>query len=176
MAKKIAKNTNFRIGLTRQELIEAAQEYGKSEKSAKKSNTKNLEQYVIRQIAGKGIKVPDFSEREMKDIKKSASTWGVKDALKILTYRMEKIAGQRDEENYLRLTTSRNFEGFYDGQITPDMIDEIISRLPLLASTQVDSDMMRVTPYYANLYEDYAQEIMEREEKEREKANNSDVA
>ncbi len=48
MARK--KNTNFRIGLNRQELINKAVELGKTLEQAKKTNTARLEVYVARRM------------------------------------------------------------------------------------------------------------------------------
>lgn len=48
MARK--KNTNFRIGMNRQELIDKAVELGKTLQQAKKTNTARLEVYVARRI------------------------------------------------------------------------------------------------------------------------------
>lgn len=162
MAKRKSKDTIFELGLTRQQLVDAAIALGKTEKQAKKTNTKRLQSLITSNITGlKGKKnvLPSFSDREKRDIQKSATEWGIKDALKILTYRMDKLTGSRDETNFLRLTISRSFELFYDGNVTSAHIDELISRLPQLSSTQVDSDMINISPYYQNLYEDYAAEL-----------------
>lgn len=163
MARK--RNTNFRLGLDRKQLIETAILYGKSEKSAKKSNTQNLERFAMRQILGKGYKFPELSATDKKEIKDHANAWGVKDALKRLTYRAEKLTGMRNEENFLRLTITDGFSLYYDGSITKQHIDELISRLPRLESTQVDSDMINISPYYRNLFIDYAEELEEAENK-----------
>lgn len=163
LAKKT--NTDFRIGLTRQRLIEAAQIYGKSEKSSKKANTKSLENFIIKRLVTKGTAFPNLSPADKRDIKDNADAWGTKDALKRLTYRVEKLSGTRDEENFLRLTMSDNFSLYYDGIVKSEHVDELISRLPRLESTQVDSDMINISPYYRNLFIDYADEL---EEKERE--------
>lgn len=153
-----------KLGLTRQQLIEAAQVYGRSEKSAKKASTKDLDKLITRQIGGKGTTVPEFNDREINDIKQSATEWGTKDALKLLTYRFEKIHGARDEENFLRLTIARNFDSFISGEVTSEHIDEIISRLPNLGATQVDSDFMRIRGFYATLFRNYANELKEQEQ------------
>lgn len=163
MAKKKV-NTNFRLGLNRQELIEAAQLYGKKLSTAKKDSTKRLEEYVMNKIGGRGSKVPEFSERERREIRQSASDYGILDALKLITYRNEKISGMRDDSNFLRLTISRGFSLFYDGMVTSQHIDELISRLPQLGATQVDSDMINISPYYQQLFEDYAEELEEEKE------------
>lgn len=58
-----------------------------------------------------------------------------------------------------------NFSLFYNGTITREHIDELISRLPRLAATQVDSDMINISPWYRQLYLDYADELKETERK-----------
>lgn len=97
MAKK---NTNFRLGLDRKRLIEATIYYGKSEKTAKKENTRRLEQYLMNRIAIKGTPFPELSAADKRDIRDNAEAWGTMDALKRLTYRVEKLTGTRDEENF----------------------------------------------------------------------------
>lgn len=158
------RNTNFRLGLNRKELIEASQVYGKTEKSAKKSSTVNLEKYIIRQLMGKGTKFPELSNTDKRDVSDNAEAWGVRDALRRLTYRTEKLSGKRDEENFLRLTINDSFSLYYDGQVKREHVDELISRLPQLEATQVDSDMINIGPYYRNLFIDYAEELEELEE------------
>jgi hypothetical protein len=161
MAKK---NKNFRLGLNRQQLIEASQIYGKTAKSAKKSNTVNLEKFIIKQISAKGTPFPELSIADKRDIRDNADAWGVRDALKRLTYRVDKLTGARDEENFLRLTITDGFSLYYDGTIKREHIDELISRLPRLEQTQVDSDMINISPYYRNLFIDYAEELEEQEQ------------
>lgn len=161
MAKKT--NQEFKLGLTRAQLIEAAQFYDKPLKSAKKASTKTLEQFIIRNIAGKGVKVPSFNERELKDLKRSSTRYGTMDTLKLLTYRMDKIAGERDERNFLRLTVARNLALFYDGKIESHHIDEFIRKLPLLYGTQVDSDFIDARGSYHALFSEYAEELRERD-------------
>jgi hypothetical protein len=155
------KNTNFRLGLNRQQLIESAQIYGKSESSAKKSNTASLEKFVIKQLSGKGTPFPELSVSDKRDIQDNAEAWGTRDALKRLTYRVDKITGTRDEENFLRLTITDGFSLYYDGTVRREHIDELISRLPRLEATQVDSDMINISPYYRNLFIEYADELEE---------------
>lgn len=167
MAKK-KKNQNFRLGLNRQRLIEASIIYGKSPESTKKSNTANLEKFVIRNMAEKGTKVPELNDAEKREIIITADKWGTKDALKKLTYRIDKIAGAVDDENFIRLTMNDNFSLFYDGVVTREHVDELISRLPSL-QTQVDSEMINIGSYYRNLFLDYADELKEREEQEKER-------
>lgn len=164
--ERIKRNTNFRLGLNRQQLIEAATTYGKDIKSAKKANTKTLENFVIKELTGKkkrGQKFPELSPEDKRYIHSNANAWGVYDALKHLTYKVEKLSGLRNENNFLRLTITDSFSLFYDGAVRPHHVDEIISRLPQLENTQVDSDMINISPYYRNLYIDYADELEERE-------------
>lgn len=162
MAKK---NTNFRLGLNRQQLIEAAQIYGKADKSAKKANTKTLENFVVKQIVGKSGAFPELSQADKRDVRDNAEAWGTRDALKRLTYRVDKINGARNEENFLRLTLTDGFSLYYDGTVRREHIDELISKLPMLEATQVDSDMINISPYYRNLFIDFAEELEERENK-----------
>src|SRR5690554_1792376 len=114
MAKR-RKNLNFRLGLNRQELIEGAQLFGMSEKSAKKSNTKRLEQFLTTKLGGRGTKVPTFSDVQKRDIRDSANSFGIQDALHMVSYRINKLTGNQDETNYLRLSIGRAFGAYYDG-------------------------------------------------------------
>lgn len=161
MTKKI--NTNFRLGLNRQELIEAAQLFGKSEKSARKSNTKRLEQFITTKLGGKGTKVPTFTDVQKRDIKDSASSFGVQDALHMLSYRIGKVTGNQDESNYMRLTIGRAFAAYYDKGVTSAHIDELLSRIPMGNRQELISGVSRHDPYYQNIFLDYAEELEEKE-------------
>lgn len=161
--KLAKKNTNFRLVLDRKQLIEAAQIYGKSEKSAKKSNTAALERFVLKKIAGKNASFPELTPADKREVKNYGDSWGTREALKRLTYRVDKINGARNEENFLRLTMTDGFSLYYNGTVRREHIDELISRLPQLEQTQVDSDMIEISPYYKNLFIDYAEELEERD-------------
>lgn len=157
MAKKT--NTNFRLGLSRKELIESSQLFGKSLKTASKDSTKRLEEYVTNKLGGRGTKVPDFTEKEKRDIKDSAQSFGLQDGLHLLSYRIGKVTGNRDETNYLRLSIGRAFTPYYEGGIKKEHIDEIIKRLPALQRSELISGVSRHEPYYQQLFLDYAEEL-----------------
>jgi hypothetical protein len=157
MARK--KNTNFRLGLNRQELIEAAQLFGKKLSVAKKDSTKRLEEYITHKLGGRGTKVPDFTEREKRDIRDSAKTFGLQDALHLAAYRIGKITGKQDETNYLRLSLGRAFQAYYDGGVKKEHIDELMRRLPNLDRGELISGVSRHEPYYQQLFMDYAEEL-----------------
>lgn len=160
MARK--RNSNFRLGLDRKQLIETAILYGKSEKSAKKSNTANLERFAMRQILGKGYTFPELSEKDKREVKETANAWGVRDALKRLSYRAEKLTGRKDDENFLRLSIHDGFSLYYDGSITKAHIDELERRVN--SSTVDMSGLIKISPYYQNLFIEYAEELEEMEQ------------
>lgn len=168
MARK-KKNVDFRLGLDRKQLIEAATVYGKAEKSAKKANTKTLENFIVKQLLGdkrkRGQAFPELTPTQKRETYDNAKAWGVKDSLKHLTYKVEKVTGLRNEENFLRLTINDSFSLFYDGIVSQHHVDTLISRLPELERTQVNSDMINISPYYRHLYIDYATELEEAENK-----------
>lgn len=157
MARK--RNTNFRLGLGRQELIEAAQLFGKKLSTAKKDSTKRLEEYITNKLGGRGTKVPDFTEREKRDIKDSVKTFGLQDALHLASYRIGRITGNQDETNYLRLTIGRAFQPYFDGGIRKEHIDELMRRLPNLDRGELISGVTRHEPYYQQMFMDYAEEL-----------------
>lgn len=153
-------NTNFRLGLDRKQLIEAAKVFGRAEKSAKKASTKTLEQYIINQVSGKkGTKVPDFNERRKKDISSNARDFGIHDALHSVSYHTKKATGSQDNNNYLRLTIARAFRGFYNGLVTNDMIDELMVRIGEGNVNEVISGVENGDYYYVSTFEDYAEEL-----------------
>jgi hypothetical protein len=155
------QNTDFRLGLNRQQLVDAAQLFGKSDRSAKKSNTKRLEQFVTTKLAGKGTKVPSFTEQQKRDIHDSAKSFGVTDALHMVSYRIGKVTGNQDETNYMRLTIGRAFQAYYDKGVTSANIDELMSRIPMSNRNEIVSGVSRHEPYYQNLFIDYANELEE---------------
>lgn len=157
------KNTDFRLGLSRSELIEAAQLFGKTDKGARKSNTKRLEQFITTKLAGKGTKVPNFTEQQRRDIQDSAKSFGVQDALHMVSYRIAKVTGNQDETNYMRLTIGRAFGAYYDKGVTAKHIDELMSRIPMGNRNEIVSGVSRHEPYYQNLFLDYAEELEEEE-------------
>lgn len=156
-------NTDFRLGLNRQELIAASQLFGKNDASARKSNTKRLEQFITTKLAGKGIKVPSFTEQQRRDIKDSAKSFGVQDALHMVSYRIGKVTGNQDETNYMRLTIGRAFAAYTDKGVTRKDIDELMSRIPMGNRNEIVSGVSRHEPYYQNLFLDYAEELQAQE-------------
>lgn len=162
MAKK-QRNTNFRLGLSRQELIESAKLFGKSEKSAKKANTKSLEQYLTTKLGGRGTKVPTFSEVQKRDVRDSAANFGLQDALHMVSYRIGKLTGNQDETNYLRLTIARAFGAYYDGGVTSKHIDDLLSMIPMGNRNEIISGISRHEPAYQNIFLDYIEELEEAE-------------
>lgn len=166
MANK--RNTNFRLGLNRQELIESVQLFGKSAKSAKKANTKSLEQFLTTKLGGRGTKVPTFSEVQKRDIKDSAANFGIQDALHMVSYRIGKLTGNQDENNYLRLSIGRAFGAYYDKGVTSKHIDDLISMLPMGNRSEIISGVERHEPSYQNIFLDYIEELEEAENKNNE--------
>jgi hypothetical protein len=162
MAKKI--NTNFRLGLNRQELIEAAQLFGKSLKTAKKDSTKRLEEYLTNKLGGKGTKVPTFSDQQKRDVRDSANAFGLQDALHMVSYRIGKLTGNQDETNYLRLSVGRAFQAYYDGGVRSEHIDALIARMPMGDKNEIISGVSRHDSYYQQLFLDYAEELQAQEE------------
>ena len=107
------KNTNFRLGLNRAELIEAAQLFGKKLSVAKKDSTKRLEEYLMNKIGGRGSKVPDLTKQQRKEIQEATRQYGLEEGLHLLAYRVRKITGMGNEQNFLRLSIARSFAAFY---------------------------------------------------------------
>lgn len=159
----MAKNTNFRLGLDRQELIEASQMFGKSAKTASKDSTKKLESYLTNKLGGRGTKVPDFSEKEKRDIKDASKTFGLQDGMHLLSYRIGKVTGSQDESNFLRLTIARAFTPYYEGGITKKHIDTLMSRMPNMNRSELISGVTRHEPYYQEIFTEYAEELEELE-------------
>lgn len=158
MAKK-TPNTNFRLGLNRSELIAAAQQFGKSAKTAKRDSTKRLEQYLTNKFAGRGTKVPDFPEQHKKDVRTSMQEFGLQETLNVVAYKMGKITGKQDEKNYLRLTVARAFSAYTDAGITSKNIDELIARLPKGERSEIISGLRKHEGYYQQIFLDYADEV-----------------
>lgn len=162
MARKSRKvNTNFRLGLNRQELIEASQLFGKSLKTAKRDSTKRLEEYITNKLGGKGTKVPTFTDVQKRDIRDSANHFGLQDALHMVSYRIGKLTGNQDETNYMRLTIGRAFSAYYDGGVTSAHIDHLLSLIPMGNRNEIISGVSRHEPYYQQLFMDYADELNE---------------
>lgn len=157
------KNTNFRLGLNRAELIEAAQMFGKKLSVAKKDSTRRLEEYLINKLGGRGTKVPDFTEQQRKEIREATRQYGLEEGLHLLGYRVRKMTGQSDEQNFLRLSIARSFSAFYEGGIRKEHIDELMKRMPKLERDRVISGVTNLDPYYVELFEEYAEELRERE-------------
>ena len=93
--------------MNRQELIEAAQLFGKKLSVAKKDSTKRLEEYIINKIGGRGTKVPDFTEQQRKEVREATRQYGLEEGLHLLGYRVRKMTGQSNEQNFLRLSIAR---------------------------------------------------------------------
>lgn len=157
MARKI--NTNFRLGLNRQQLIEAAKLFGKKESVARKDSTKRLEEYIVNKFGGRGTKVPTFTEREKSEIRESAKIYGLQDGLHLLSYRIGKVTGRQDENNYLRLSIGRAFSAYYEGGVKKEHIDELISRIPPMQRDEIISGVSRHDPFYQDLFMSYAEEL-----------------
>lgn len=157
MARK--RNTNFRLGLNRLELIEAAQLFGKSEKTAKKDSTKRLEEYLVNKFGGRGFKVPQFTQQELRDIRDATQNYGLHDSLDLINRRIKRMSGNHDEENYLRLTIAREFSGYYDGIITKRMVDELLARLPLADRNETISGLKNHEIQYQMIFEEYIEEL-----------------
>lgn len=166
MGKK-KPNTNFRLGLNRQELVQAAQRLGKSEKSAKKANTKSLEQYLTSQLGGRGTKVPLFSEMQKRDIRDSTKSYGLLEGLHMVSSRIRKVTGSHNEDNFLRLTVGAAISAYTDEQVTTEDISEVISRLGTGEKSEIISGTTKHDFYYQSIILDYL------EEKNVEKENNS---
>lgn len=161
--KKRHINTNFRLGLNRAELIEAAQMFGKKLSVAKKDSTKRLEEYVMNKIGGRGSKIPDFTEQQKKEVREATRHYGLEEGLHLLGYRVRKITGQSNEQNFLRLSIARSFAAFYDRGVRKEHIDELMIRIPKLERDRIISGVMNLEPYYVDLFEEYADELAERE-------------
>lgn len=159
------KNTNFRLGLSRAELIEAAQMFGKKLSVAKKDSTKRLEEYIMNKIGGRGSKVPDFTEQQRKEIREATRQYGLEEGLHLLGYRVRKLTGQSDEQNFLRLSIARSFSAFVDGGVRKEHIDELMARMPKLERDRVISGVTNLEPYYVDLFEEYAEELRFREQR-----------
>jgi hypothetical protein len=167
MAKK-PTNTNFQLGLTRQQLILGAQDLGKSLKSAKKASTKTLENYITKQLGGKGTKIPVISERAKRDIKDAAEAYGIKEGLQLLGNRIKKLTGNQDENNYLRLTAANALQSYYSGEVNKEIIDVLVSRLSEGDYDEIVSGLRNHKGYYKEIVENYADELIEKQVNELE--------
>lgn len=161
--KKRYINTNFRLGLKRKELIEAAQMFGKKLSVAKKDSTRRLEEYLINKIGGRGTKVPDFTEQQRKEVQEAIREYGLEEGLHLVGYRVRKMTGQSNEQNFLRLSIARSFSAFYEGGVRKEHIDELMTRMPKLERDRVISGVTNLEPYYVDLFDEYAEELRERE-------------
>lgn len=160
MAKK-TPNKNFRLGLDRSQLIQAAQMFGKSEKTAKKDSTKRLEEYLTRRLSGdKKAKVPTFNERQVSNIQQNAKDFGFLDAVHSAAYHIRKATGSQDENNFLRLTIARNFAPFYNGTVTNDILDELVNEVEGSGSkNEIISGIIKNDFYYTALFSEYADKL-----------------
>ena len=168
MARK-KPNTNFRLGLDRAELIEAAQMFGKKLKTAKKDSTKRLEEYLVNKLGGKGTKVPTFNKTEKQDVIDHTKTYGLLDGIDLVRYRLERAnSGRRDESNYLRLSIRRSFHAFYTGAITDEHLNEIVGRMSHLDHYQMLDGLYHGKPYVTEILREYGDELKEADEKQKE--------
>lgn len=158
---KRTPNTNFRLGLNRQELIQAAQMFGKSEKTAKKDSTKRLEEYLTRRITGaKNPTVPNLTDRQKQDIRSYSEEYGVYDALHSAAYYTRKAVGSQDENNFLRLTVARTIPAYYNGVITNDIIDDMVAKLDG-DKNEIISGIINGDYYYDAIFRDYFENLAE---------------
>jgi cob(I)alamin adenosyltransferase len=93
----MAKSNNFRIGLSRTELIKKAVELGKPPEQAKKTNTARLETYVARRtdIGNKIVKRPI---RESKDFSYGLNRSELKNVAKELGMKEKRVAKASTKE------------------------------------------------------------------------------
>lgn len=164
MAKNKKANDNFRLGLNRKELIEASQLFGKKLSTAKKDSTKRLEQYITTQLGGRGTKVPTFNDRQKDDVKSASNSFGLQDALHMVSYRIGRLTGNQDENNYLRLTIGRAFNAYYEGQVTSNILDELLSRIDTSDRNEVVSGVSKHDYYYQQIFMDYSRELEDKEQ------------
>lgn len=136
--------------------------FGKSAKVAKKDSTRRLEEYLVNKIAGRGSKVPNFSEQQKREIKRASEQFGLQEGLHLMGYRVRKATGREDENNFLRLSIARGFAAFYDGGVKREHIDELISRLPALERYDLIAGVTRLDPYFVDVFEEYAEELENR--------------
>lgn len=148
--------------MNRAELIEAAQMFGKSLKVAKKDSTRRLEEYVMNKIGGRGSKVPEFTEQQKREVREATKHYGLEEGLHLVGYRVRKITGQANEQNFLRLSIARSFSAFVDGGVRKEHIDELMSRMPKLERDRIISGVTNLEPYYVDLFEEYADELQNR--------------
>jgi len=176
MTSKRGKNTNFRLGLDRKMLVDAAVKLGKTEKSAKKSNTKALEKFITKTLTGTNAKVPEFNEMQKRDIKDRHKDYGLMSAVHLAAYRVRKITGEADDNSYLKVSVGTAFEGYYEGEITARDIEELISRIQGSNVKEIISGVERHESYYQNIMVDYAEELVKRDEALEEDQNNKRVS
>lgn len=162
MAKR-KLNTDFLLGLNRQQLISGAQELGKSLKSAKKANTKTLQNFIVKNLGDSKTKVPEISERARKDIRDAASAYGIREALKLLGNRIKKLTGDQNENNYLRLSAANALSAYYSGEVNSQIIDDLVSRLEGEYDEIVSGISKHNGGYYSEIVRDYADELIDKQ-------------
>lgn len=137
--------------------------FGKSERTAKKDSTKRLEEYVVNKLAGRGAKVPQFRPEEKREIQQAVQKGGIMAGINLAAYRVKVATGTDSKSAFLRLSVMETFSAFYDGAITSQHVNELMSRLPGLD----DYDNIRGIYYmeleYVELFESYAEELRSRE-------------
>lgn len=163
MAKRRYINTNFRLGLNRQELIEAAQLYGKKLSVAKKDSTKRLEEYLVNKLAGRGSKVPQFNPEQKREIRQAVEKGGVMSGVQLTAYRIKVATGTNDRNAYLRLSIGEAFAAFYDKGIRSEHIDELMSRMPSPDDYDNIAGIYEMDLQYVEIFETYAEELRNRE-------------
>lgn len=119
----------------------------------------------MNKIGGRGSKVPDFTEQQKKEIREATRQYGLEEGLHLLGYRVRKITGQSNEQNFLRLSIARSFSAFVDGGVRKEHIDELMARMPKLERDRVISGVTNLEPYYVDLFEEYAEELRFREQR-----------
>lgn len=151
------------MGLNRQELIEAAQLYGKKLSVAKKDSTKRLEEYLVNKLAGRGAKVPQFKAEERREIKEAVRKGGLMSGLQLAAYRIKVATGSDSQNAYLRLSVAEAFSAFYEGAVRSEHIDELMKRLPSVDDYANIAGIYEMDLEYIELFESYAEELRNRE-------------
>jgi hypothetical protein len=154
-----AKNSNFRLGLNRSELIEASKLFGKGHDTAKKSSTKALESYLVNKFAGKGAKVPELSKDSLRDIERTKNTFGFTEGIKYAGYKIGKAVGNTNEDSFLRLSLASAFRAYSDIPITSQLLDELERRLPDSEYGVKVSGVVGHKYNYVEMFVEYADEL-----------------
>lgn len=99
----MTKSTNFRIGLSRQELINKAIDLGQSRAQAGKTNTARLEIYIARRSADTNTDIVSRPIRESKDFNYGLNRAELKNVVKDLgmSEKQAEKASTKSLENYI---------------------------------------------------------------------------